>query len=744
MLQCLPFSVKDHPDWIGYAHALIARQRDILQEEEAEIRTLAAERKQPAQPELDWPPDSREPRDSTERDKEVVADHAQGDATATVAAIKRRSRRPLSLARLLMLLRLASVFGSADAFEKHLRAHPVTVLRGFATGDVSDVVRIIGDLMVPEQWECLSRADFQSYAPPAFVLLHPEVRHDKIEPASLVTYAERIAEVMDTGLPLMLLIPDDVILPEELRPILPEPITLALLSPAILLLALDTCYPDAGVLTDRSLADRLPADQAIARLTPLALRLAFAAQGIEEAITRLAQAAPKAEASVPHLDRIADDNPALPAARRIVADLRDWQAGEVAWSELTRSLLLYGPPGTGKTWLAQAMAASAGIGHVSGSFAEWQAAGHLGHMLDAMRKTFARAFAAAPAILTIDEIDAVGSRSDSDDHARNYRVQVVNAFLEQMDAISRKEGLIVIGTCNNPQRIDPAILRAGRFDLHIEVGRPGPDALAQILRGKLGDGFDPGGIADLARAASGCTPAQIDAAVRMARSLCRAERRNLRLDDIRIALALPPQHDGLDWRIALHEAGHAVVCSALKLGEITRITLTPQGGEIARKLPHHQTLLADMEDEIAYTLAGRAAERLVLGDASAGAGGGEESDLAIATRIAIMIETHFGLGSQGPIWSGTQEIGRLDAATQKLVRARLRDSEVRAATILRQHQAQLIAMAQELQQKRHLSSDDLRRHDLGGRGTEFAHMPQERRAAAPPLVEGPVAEPDSD
>lgn len=743
MLQSPSFPTKDHPNWISYVHDLITRQRDILRDEGAAFRTPSADTKAAPYPELDWPPDSKEPRDSTARAKLAAADPGWDDATTTPAVMERRRRRPIPVACLLMLLRLARTFGSAAAFEAQLTDNPLTVLRGFATADLAVITRVIRDLMIPAHWDCLTRVDFDSYAPPALVLLHPDVRHEQVDPASLGTYAERVAEAQEAHVPLLLLIPDEVALPQELQQILPEPITLPPLSREILRLALNACYPEAGTPTDGSLADQLPDDQTIAGLTPLALRLAFAAPTIGMAITRLAQAAPKADTSVPHLDQIVNDNPALPAARRIVDDLRDWQAGEVRWSELTRSLLLYGPPGTGKTWLAQAMAASAGISHVSGSFAEWQAAGHLGHMLAAMRKTFARAFASAPAILTIDEIDAVGSRDDSDDHARSYRTQVINGFLEQMDAISRKPGVIVIGTCNNRDHIDPAILRAGRFDLHIEIGRPGPAALAQILGNRLGDGFDPDAIATLARAASGCTPAQIDAALRMARSLCRAERRGLRLDDIRNALALPPQQDALDWRIAVHEAGHAVACMALDLGTITHITLAPTGGEIARNLPRHQMLLADLDDEITYTLAGRAAEQLILGDASAGAGGGADSDLALATRIATMIETRLGFGSQGLLWSGVDEIGRLGTATQNLIRARLRAGQAKATAILRQHRAQMVAIARALQQQRHLSGDDLQRHGLGGANPEADPPSRQRLDSAPPQPEGLVAEPDA-
>ncbi|WJS85315.1 AAA family ATPase [Paracoccus sp. TOH] len=698
MLQSLSLPSQNCPSWIRYARDLLARQNAVLVEEAAFASTLPAQQAARVV-DPDWPADSKT------GGKED--DNIPGTTSVAVA------RRPLPAAQLLLLMRLARTFGSAPAFEAQLTDHRLTLLRGFAIPDLPHVARTIGKLMLPEGWEYLYRSDIVSFMPPAAVVLRPDVHMDKIDAISIATYAERIAEAMEAGLPLVLPVPDEVILPEELRPALPEPILLAPLSREILRAALDAWHPDVGVMADASLANRLPDDAAIAGLTPLALRLAFAAPGVEEALARLAQPAPQPVASGPHLDRIAGDNPALPAARRIVADLEDWQSGKIAWSDLTRSLLLYGPPGTGKTWLAQAMATSAGITHVSGSFAQWQAAGHLGNMLDAMRRCFAQAFAQAPAILTIDEIDAVGARDGSDSHARSYRTQVINAFLEQMDMISRKEGVIVVATCNHPGRIDPAILRAGRFDLHIELGPPGPAALAQILAGKLGAGFDPEAIAALARRASGCTPAQIDAAVRMARSISRAERRDLRLDDVRDALALPPQQDALDWRIAVHEAGHAVVCAALDLGEITRVTLTPRGGEIARNLPHHQMLLADYEAEIAHALAGRCAERLMLGHVSAGAGGGEESDLALATRIAVAIETAYGLGSDGPLWTGETAIGRLAPALQQRVRARLQHAETRATRILGAQRDQLDAIARDLQRRRHLSGEDLHRHLSG-------------------------------
>lgn len=108
-------------------------------------------------------------------------------------------------------------------------------------------------------------------------------------------------------------------------------------------------------------------------------------------------------------------------------------------------------------------------------------------MLREMRRTFAEARAKAPTVLIIDEIDAVGSREDRDQHNRSYRTQVINAFLAEMDAISRNEGVIVVGTCNNPEMIDPAVLRAGRFDMKVAMPLPDAESLFSVFRHCLPD-----------------------------------------------------------------------------------------------------------------------------------------------------------------------------------------------------------------------------------------------------------------
>ena len=139
--------------------------------------------------------------------------------------------------------------------------------------------------------------------------------------------------------------------------------------------------------------------------------------------------------------------------------------------------------------------------------------------------------------------------------------------------------------------------------------------------------------------------------IRASRSIARAERRVWQPDDLKSHLGIPAEIPETDWRVAIHECGHAIVFETLGLGTITRLLLRRDGGgeaQIARSRPLLTT--ADFEDNIAFLLAGRAAEALVLGEASGGAGGDAHCDLSHATRQALNIETRLGLGHHGRIW----------------------------------------------------------------------------------------------
>ena len=211
--------------------------------------------------------------------------------------------------------------------------------------------------------------------------------------------------------------------------------------------------------------------------------------------------------------------------------------------------------------------------------------------------------------------------------------------------------------------------------------------------------------------------AALSARIRAARSDARHTRKRLSVAMIRDHLDI-----GIDagttrhlWRVAVHEAGHAVAGTALRLGTFTRMMISDQGGEITRRPGAMEGLLSELEAGIAYDLAGRAAERLVLGTISAGAGGFERCDLARATRSALDIEAIHGLGCEGPVWRGEGKALLLrDPAIRARVRQRIERAERRADEILARHREPLEALALDLLHRRSMGAAEIRRwlHDI--------------------------------
>ncbi|WP_216333369.1 ATP-binding protein [Rhizobium sp. X9] len=169
------------------------------------------------------------------------------------------------------------------------------------------------------------------------------------------------------------------------------------------------------------------------------------------------------------------------------ADLADYIAGSLAWSDMSSKLLLYGPPGTGKTSFARALCNSLQIPLVVTSVSTWLQGGHLNDVIAKMDKTFAEARAIAPSILFIDEIDGIGKRQPAEREYADYWNTIVNKALELLDGAVRSEGLIIVGATNRPDQIDDAIKRSGRLETHIEIPMPDVATLAAIFMHHLGD-----------------------------------------------------------------------------------------------------------------------------------------------------------------------------------------------------------------------------------------------------------------
>lgn len=621
-----------------------------------------------------------------------------GDPTATANDGTSQPRIRLPVGKLLPLLRLVVSIGGLQDRDAMLLPGAMTMIEGIP-GNLIDALKRLLPHVLPTSWSMATSMARLPRDKPCLLVLDPDLMSGEVSESAERGFVAELGLAMEAQAPILILLPDVATAPEVLHHPLVQRQSFAPLSTEILITALRAIHSATGRIDEQALRSTLPKDELLSRLDALALGLAMrapTAKAVAERLAALAVRPAAAPINGPRLEDIHGDSPALRVARQIVRDLRAWKAGHIGWQDLTRTLLLYGPPGTGKSWIARAMGNSAGFSVVTGTFGQWQAAGHLGDMLGKMRKTFADARAKAPTVLIIDEIDAVGSREDRDSHGRAYRMQVINAFLAELDAISREEGVIVVGTCNHPDMIDPAVLRPGRIDMKLPVPLPDAEGLFGVFRHSLPD-WSEGDLRHLARRAVGCSAADVDGAIRQARAEARGAKRDLTPEDL--SQVFQANHDpDIARRVALHESGHAIACVALDLGPVRRIFLDHRdGGGTLFDTPAKHGLLRDLQNRMVQLLAGRAAERLVLGEVSTGAGGGADSDLARATGIASGMQAQYGLGGLGPVWSANPEaLLARDPGMRSRVRRELEAAEQRATQILSDNRQLLEDMAEAL------------------------------------------------
>ncbi len=334
----------------------------------------------------------------------------------------------------------------------------------------------------------------------------------------------------------------------------------------------------------------------------------------------------------------------------LVQDLKEYLAGRLPWKEVDRGCLLVGPTGTGKTSFARILSGTAGLPLVTGSHSEWQAAGHLGLMLAAMRRTFEQARAQAPCILFIDEIDAFQDRQSLRSNQRDYSLQVVNALLEATDGTLAREGVVLLAAANSLS-VDPALVRPGRLDRVIVVSLPDDQALAGILRQHLGPDHLPG--VDLLPFVSGMTASGAEAELwaRDAKRKARRAGRPMTPEDLVADIPRPEAvSPDLHFRVAVHEAGHAIAAAIELPGQVQIVTVQGEHAGVRFELGQFDTE-AEARAHIRILMAGRAAEQLHLGAAGFGSGGPANSDLARATSLATALLAGHGMGGR-LLWLG--------------------------------------------------------------------------------------------
>jgi len=424
-------------------------------------------------------------------------------------------------------------------------------------------------------------------------------------------------------------------------------------------------------------------------------------------------------------------------------------------AQIPKGVLLMGPPGTGKTLLARATAGEAGVPFYTINGSEFIQM-FVGVGASRVRDMFKTAKENAPCILFIDEIDAVGRhRGTGLGGGHDEREQTLNQILSEMDGFQQTEAVIVVAATNRPDVLDPALLRPGRFDRHVTVDRPTRTGREQILKVHvrkvpLDKSVD---LANIASGTIGFSGAELKNLVNEAAlNAARFGRDSVVADDFDMArdkiLMGPKREEVLNEReremTAYHEAGHALLAWLLSdVDQVHKVTIIPRGRAlgVTQLVPDEDRYNigeSRLHSQLAFMLGGRAAEKLVFNEYTAGA----EDDLKRATQIARRMVSRWGMSNViGPVAFRDGEehpfLGKemheqreysnetariIDSEVQKF----LVDADHRAVDVLTKHRDKLDALSKSLIEKESLDQEEI---------AEIIGIPAKRHASGTPKIE---------
>lgn len=453
--------------------------------------------------------------------------------------------------------------------------------------------------------------------------------------------------------------------------------------------------------------------------------------------------------------------------------LQDPEKFKAVGAKIPKGVLLYGPPGTGKTLLARAVAGEAGVPFysISGSdFVEM----FVGVGASRVRDLFEQAKANAPAIIFMDEIDAVGRhRGAGMGGGHDEREQTLNQMLVEMDGFDVSGGVIMIAATNRPDILDPALLRPGRFDRQIAVERPDLNGRFEILKVHAkGKPFcDDVEMMNVARRTPGYTGADLanvlnEAALLTAREGA-SEITNVIMDEAIDRVMAGPQKRtrAMDHEerliTAYHEAGHALVAAALPGNDpVHKITIMPRGRALGYTMvlpdqEKYSTTRSQMLNQLAYMLGGRAAEELIFHDPTTGASNDIEKATAVARAMVMQYGMTERLGAikygreQGEVFMGrdmghTRDFSEeVAAAIDEEVRAFIETAHQEAYDLLVANREALDAIVVALMERETLQKEEIAEifAELNLREPRGAWTGSARRS---PDISGPVEVPALD
>ena len=384
-------------------------------------------------------------------------------------------------------------------------------------------------------------------------------------------------------------------------------------------------------------------------------------------------------------------------------------------AKIPKGILFYGPPGTGKTLLATALAGETNSTFISASGSEFVEK-YVGVGASRIRALFAKAKKSTPSIIFIDEIDAVGTKRNTDNNSE--KDQTLNQLLVEMDGFNSNDGIIIIGATNRLDMLDEALLRPGRFDRTIHIGNPNIKARLEILKVHTKNKPLENNVSlnDLAKKTHGMTGAHLASICNEAAIIAVIKNKN-KIGNEEFNEALERVIAGLKKKnqsvmekekiiAAYHEAGHALIAKLLNVNTVEKISIIPRGEALGYVLnfPKDDTFLltkTELKNKIIMLLGGRASEELIFNEISTGA----ENDLKEATNIAYQMVCNYGMSELGNRVFDSRII-KSNEVIEKEVNKIMDNSYKVAKNLLMTNKIKIETIAEKLLTKETLSKDE--------------------------------------